>query len=59
MHTGKGFALKLRKAALLLVWLVACLQLPSSHPELVWAALGGVIIYIGLQLATNSEQIPT
>ena len=57
MDTWKGFALKLRKLALLVAWLTACLQLPSSRPELIWAALGGVIIYIGLQMATDSEQV--
>jgi hypothetical protein len=59
IDTRKGFAPKLRKAALFVAWIIACLQLPSSRPEFVWVALGGLIIYIGLLLASNSEQLST
>jgi hypothetical protein len=59
MDTRKGFAPRLRKAALFVAWVIACLQLPSSRPEFIWLALGGLIIYIGLQLASNSELLST
>jgi hypothetical protein len=49
--------MKSRRLVFLLIWMVACLQLPGTQIELAMATIGAVVIYIGLQLAARASNL--